>query len=433
MKRFRKGPLVAICALAVTAPQAAFAQDNDILVEPELLVDYDRSRNIAVTEKRRPDYDALGIRASSFLVYPRLDIGLGYNDNIFLADSDEVSDGYAIIRPSVRAQSDWSRHQLTATASGAFRRFFDNSVRDEDSWNVGALGRVDATSALTLTAQVQAGNRFESAFSGGVDANVAALSNYDYNFLSLRGRYELGRNRIALAYNRNEYDFNNIRFSDSTTLDQSNRSRTIDSIVGQFERALNPGLSVYGQLSYARTRYDALLAPGVENRDSDGYRAVAGVSMDLPAFIRGTLASGYTWRNFDSPLFRQVKGLSVDAKLEYFPSELTTFTLRGSRLIQDSNIAITTAFFDNRISLGVDHELLRNVILSASGDLSYQDYIGSPNNSTVYRLSSRARYLMSRKLSADLLASYAHRNRETLVSNGNLSEMRIEATVSLRL
>lgn len=437
MKRRFNVLLAASSLAAVVLPVSAAAQDDSILIEPTLPADYDRGRNVSVMERPRPDYDALGIRAGSFIVSPRIDLGIGFNDNIFLTEEDGISDGYAIVRPSLRVNSDWSRHQLSATANGAFNRYLDYANRNEDNWNVGALGRLDVTNAARVTAEVQAGSRFETPFSGEAGAELATVSNYDYSLISLRGEYRLDRDRFAVAYNRNRFDFNDVDLGGLGVFNQASRSRTIDGLVGQAERALSPVTSIYGQFSYAHTRYDTLLAPGVVNRDSDGYRLVAGVNIDLPAFLRGTVAAGYTWRNYDSPVFRNVSGLSVDARLEYFPSELTTFTLRARRLVQDSAIAIDAAYFDNRLSLNVDHELLGNLILSAGGDLGRQDYVDSPNVIRLYRLNGRARYLLSRQIWANLGASYSHRDANTpttvLPTDGTLSEFRVEATLSFRL
>lgn len=438
MKRLSHVLLAAGGIVVATLPGRAAAQDDAILIEPTLPPDFDRDRNVSVLQRPRPEYDALGIRVRSFIVSPRVDLGLGYNDNIFLTERNRTSDAYAIVRPSLRATSDWSRHQLSVTGSGAFNRYFSYANRNEDNWNVGTLGRLDVTSAAKITAEVQGGRRFETPFSSGAGAELATVSNYGYSLISLRGGYELDRNRFALAYNRNRFAFADVNLGDTGVFNQSRRDRTIDGVVGQVERAISPITSVYTQLSYAHTRYDErLLSPGVLNLDSDGYRLIAGINMDLPAFLRGTLAAGYTWRNYDRPGFRTVSGLSVDGRLEYFPTQLTTFTLRARRIIQDSSIGIDTAFFDTRLSLNVDHELLYNLILSAGGDLGRQDFIDSPNLIRLYRANGRARYLLSRQLWGNLAVSYSHRDSNvsgvTLLNNGKMSEFRLEGSLSFRL
>lgn len=433
MNGVRAGLMIAGAVLAALTPGVCTAQDSDILIQPATPPDFDRDRNVSVRERPRPDYDALGIRQGGFLVYPRLDLGIGFDNNIFLSEDEPTGAVYGVVEPGVRVQSDWARHSLSASANGRFRRFADYSVRNEDNWNAGMLGRLDATGELSLTAEAQAGRVFESPFSGNVDAGVSALSSYDYSLLSARAEFRRARNRFALAYNRNRFDFNDVDFGDGVVIDQTNRNRTIDGVVGQAERALTPYTSVYAQASYADTRYDTRLAPGIPNRDSSGYRLVGGLSIDLPALVRGTIALGYTWRKFNSPLFKDVGGLSVDTRLEYFYSELTTFTIRLRRIIQDSQIGTSAAYFDNRASIGVDHELLRNLILSASSDIAYQDYTGPADGFVIYRINGQARYLISRRVSADVAASYSVREGNDFVLNGNPRQFRIETRLSFRL
>lgn len=423
--RFR-GLSMLVGLVGLSASAAAQAQDDGILIEPELpYYDYDGS-TLGVLDKPRPDYDALGIPVRGFLVYPAIDLGIGYNSNIFLTENGETGDFYGIVAPSLRARSNWSRHELAANANGTFRRYFDNSVRNEDSWNAGIRGRLDIRSDSSVSADLQTGRQFETPFTGEVDSEVASLSSYRYDLVSLRGSHVAGRNRFAAALNHSNYEFSDVEFADGSEIDQSNRDRTINGVVLQAEHAFRPSLALYGQLSYAQTDYDDSLALGVANRDSDGYRAIGGVSFDAEALVRGIAAVGYTRRDYDSPLFSDVGGFSFDTRLEYFYSRLTTFTFRARRIIQDSSLGITSAYFDNRVSLFADHELRQNVILSGSAELSHQDFIDSPLKNTVYRLGARGRYLFNRSFSSSLGVTYSERDRNDTTLDDTLHEFRIE-------
>lgn len=421
--------LAALVGTATLLPSAAYAQDDGLLIAPVLPPDYDRGRNISVTERPRPDYEALGIRRGGFLIYPQVELGLGVSDNIYLSEVSGTSAGYARFAPSVRVASDWSRHQLGLTANGDFRRYFGQPRRNEDNWRVAGLGRLDIGDAYSVTGEIQGGQAFETPFSGEVNSTVAALSSYTYSTFSARGQYSPGRTRFVLAVNRNRFDFSRIDLGNGTILDQSDRNRTIVSTAGQAQYALSPSASVYGQLSYARTDYDTALAPGVPNRTSNGYRLLAGLSVDLPAFLRGTLGIGYTVRDYISPAYRDVQGLSVEGKLEYFLSELTTLTFRLQRTIEDSQLANTNAYFDNRVSLRADHELLRNLILNASAEYAHQNYIDTDRSNDVFRLGTGGRYLLSNALALGLNGSYAYRNRDGTGYNGTLHETRGEVSI----
>ncbi len=432
MMHLRYSALAVAGLLAAVAPTVASAQADSLLVNPFVPVGYDRGRNVSVAERPRPDYDPLGVRTGAFLIFPQIDLGLGASSNIYLSEGDTTGAGYLVASPSIRATSDWSRHQLTGSAGGTFRRFFGEPRRNEDSWRTALLGRADLGSRYAVTGEFQAGKVYETPFSGEVDSNFAALSSYNYVQLGARGQVTEGRFRGVLGYSFNEFDFNPIQVDDRSELDQSTRDRTINTVTGQGEYALSPSVSVYGQMSYNRTEYDRPLAPTIPSQSSNGYRALAGLSIDLPAFIRGTIAAGYTVRDYNADRYGTVSGLSAEGRLEYFFSEVTTFTVGLRRVIADSQLAETAAFFDNRVTGRVDHELLRNLILTGSAEYAYQDYVDTDRANKVYRVGAGARLLLSRQLAVNLGVSHSARDRSGENYNGTLNETRGELSISFR-
>ncbi|MDX3909290.1 MAG: outer membrane beta-barrel protein [Sphingobium sp.] len=410
MKHFIRGLLMG-CAAATALPTIAHAQIEASPLIPATLPDgFDKGRNVSVTERPRPDYDPLGVNLGSFMLFPKVETGVGLTSNVFLTNGNEESDGFAVFNPSVRARSEWDRHQVQLNASGAFRRFFDNSIRNEDAFNLGALGRLDIGDALAVTGEAQYTQQFETPITGDVDSSLAVLSQYERDFLSLRAQYGVGQGRLILAVDRSHFAFDPIRLPTGTVIDQENRDRTLSRVTAQAEYALTPSVSFYGQANYGDTNYDTQLSPGIANRDSDSYRFIVGSNFDLSALVRGTIGAGYARRNYDSALYKDVSGLSVEAKVEYFPTELTTFGLGLRRVIEDSNIGDTNAYFDNRATARVDHELLRNLILNAIAEYAQQDFISSTRKTTFYRGSAGARYFINRLLGLQLQLSYIKRD-----------------------
>jgi len=399
------------CAAATALPTIAHAQIEASPLVPAILPDgFDKGRNVSVTERPRPDYDPLGINLGSFMLFPKVETGIGLTNNVYLTDGNRESDGFAVFNPSARLRSEWDRHQVQLNAAGAFRRFFNNSIRNEDSFNLGALGRLDVGDSLAFTGEAQYAQQFETPITGDVDSSLAVLSQYKRDFQSLRAQYGVGQGRLILAVDRSHFAFDSIRLPTGTVIDQQNRDRTLSRVTAQAEYALTPSVSFYGQANYGDTNYDTQLSPGIANRDSDSYRFIAGSNFDLSALVRGTIGAGYIRRDYNSPLYKDVDGLSVEAKVEYFPTELTTYGLGLRRVIEDSNIGDTNAYFDNRASLRVDHELLRNLILNAIAEYAQQDFISSTRKTTFYRGSAGARYFLNRLLGLQLQLSYIKRD-----------------------
>jgi hypothetical protein len=407
--RFRAAIRTIACSLmSMIAATEAHAQTETTLIQPAIPDGFDRGRNVSVLDRPRPDYDPLGIPVSSFNVYPRLEVGAGATDNVYLSQTNKTADGFVYVNPSIHADSDWSRNQLLLRGGAQLKRFLDQPRRNENVWNLGALGRLDTTDRLAITAEGQLSRQYETPFSGEVQSNLAVLSNYFRTFASLRAEYQVGQGRFLLAADRTSFRFNSIPQADGTSIDQSDRNRHVSRITTQAEYAFTPSLALYGQFGYSKTDYTRTLLSGEANRTSEAIRGIGGFNFDLAGLLRGTLGVGYVQRYYRSLLYKDVGGVSVEGKVEVFPSELTTVTFAVRRILEDSSIASTNAFFDNRASVRIDHELLRNLLLNLSGEYAHQKYLDSTSRTDSYRVVGGSRYMISRTVGIDTQASYGH-------------------------
>src|SRR5512144_3388111 len=63
-----------------------------------------------VATRARPELEPLGIRAGSFLIYPKLGVDGTYNDNVFATNHNVKDDFITDIKPEVSVESDWANH-----------------------------------------------------------------------------------------------------------------------------------------------------------------------------------------------------------------------------------------------------------------------------------------------------------------------------------
>jgi hypothetical protein len=127
-----------------------------------------------------------------------------------------------------------------------------------------------------------------------------------------------------------------------------------------------------------------------------------------------------------------VGGVSVEGKVEVFPSELTTVTFAVRRTLQDSSIATTNAFFDNRASVRVDHELLRNLLLNANVEVARQNYLDSTTHTNTVRVFGGGRYMVSRSFGIDTQISYGHQVGSGIGVGNQFNELRGQIGVVLQ-
>lgn len=418
-------------ACALILPAAAQAQMNGNAIETVVPISFDRGRNESVLERGRPETNPIGYKLGGFTVLPSLDTQLGYTDNVYQTTSNETADGFLRLVPRVTARSDWSRHSLQLNGSADIYRYLDAKPRNQDGWSIGTIGRLDATSDVAITAALDTARRYESQFSGAALVNVRSVTPFQQSQARLMAEGRFARVRIVGSADYAKYDFQSVRTLSGFLVSQDNRDRDVARGAVQLEYGLTPDTGVFGQVTYTGTSYDQALAPGIANRDSKEVRALAGVSLDLTALLRGSAGIGYIDRRFTAPIYQNISGFSFDAKIEYFPSQLTTVTFNAFRDIQDSTFG-GSGFFNTGAAMRFDHELLRNLLLSYGVSYAQNDFIGVRGKARVSQVSGGANYLASRLLTGRLDLSYARRSSDFIGLNGPaLSEFRALAGVSI--
>jgi hypothetical protein len=412
--RFARTPLRFLALMGSVAPMLAMAQNQPLLIDPELPDDFDRGRNVSVVDQPRPGYDPIGIRLGALRVFPRVELSAGASDNVYFRPTNRVSDVYLAVAPSVRVAGDFSSLTVNLRAEAELRRFLDETLRNENTWSIQPGARLNIADEFRLFVDLRAARRVETVFSGEVDSDIAVLSRYTNLYGRLRGQYEAGQARATLAIDHTIFDFSPVELASGVVRSQAERDRRITRVTAQGEYAFSPSMSAFAQVNYGNTTYKRPLAGGQPNRDSAGWRISAGVNLDLSQLLRGSVGVGYTWRNYDAPIYEDIDGFSVETKLEYFPTQLTTFTLNLRRTLLDSNLGSSQTFFDNRASLRVDHALLRNLILTAEGQYGVQDYFGSDVKAKIFSVFGGVDYALSRSISLNAFLRFRNRERSTL-------------------
>jgi hypothetical protein len=373
-----------------------------------------RDRNISVTERAHPGYEALGLRAGAFLLWPKLTVNTAYDDNIFATANDKVADGFSQITPEVDLTSNWSRHSLQAYARGTFNQYWQNSNQNTDDFSLGAKGQLD----IERTAKVDAGADYSHLSEPRTAATSAGNPfpiQYNVASLFLSGDKEFNRLRLTGRVDWQHYDY----LDRTGNFPQDDRDRTETTVTGRVDYALSPDTALFLEAAGNDHSYRLTSSPIINgapefpdfiNRDSHGVRVLAGANFELGALMRGEVGVGYLQQNYKDAHFGDVSGPGVRAQVEWFPTQLTTVTLTGARTVEDAGIAGASSYLTSNVGLKVDHELLRNVILNANAGYGEDDYRGIDRHDKRFVGGLGGTYLLNRNVGVTLGYSYYKQN-----------------------
>ncbi|MGP1274340.1 MAG: outer membrane beta-barrel protein [Caulobacterales bacterium] len=367
---------------------------------------WDRDRNVSVTQRPRPEYDALGARAGAFIYRPSLTLGVELNDNIFATATNEETDSILILNPAVTVDTTWSRHAFNAYANVNRKLYNDFTDESTTDYALGAGGRLDIRRSTSLNGSISQSRGTEPRTSAGAAGFAAEPIRFDNKTFSIGGQHTFNRLRLRAGYDFAETDYEDARLIGGGVASQDFRDQDTHRYTVRADYAISPDTALF--VRYRYNDRDFHLAPPavLNNRDSDGYTIDGGVEFDLGGLARGEIGLGYTEQTYVSAAFPKVEGFSFDGLVEWFPTQLTTLTFTARRAIEDSGIAASAGFLGTSLAAQLDHELLRNVILTGRVDYANDDYEGIDREDERWGATAQATYLVNRNLG--LTASYSY-------------------------
>ncbi|MAN47446.1 MAG: hypothetical protein CMF04_14755 [Hyphomonas sp.] len=394
---------VATGAMITAVAGTAVAQSGDY---------YSRNKYEAVSERRQPQYDPEPIRLGAFLVNSNLNASVAYTNNALGTSSNEESDVIARIGADVSARTNWNVHEIGLDVSAARDEYQDFSKRSANDISARLRGRLDVTRELSLGAAAFVQERADQVSD---PSNVAGLLKpivYTRTGAEVSANYTNDRVRWRNTASVSETDYDDAQTADGVTLDQDFRDNTTTQFYSRLSYAISPNVAVYGQGSVNERDYDnEVVIDGLpRSRDSKGYTVSVGTDFELSTLVRGDVSVGYLNEEKDDPFFDDVSGLAVDARVQWFPSRLTTVTFTGGRRSEDSGIRNAPSSVRSNLGARVDHELYRNVILSAEADYSTYDFEEVDRSDDVIDLGLMGTYKMNKRV--HLNAFYRHVDRD---------------------
>jgi hypothetical protein len=387
--------LVLTGLFVLTAPTLALAQSGSY---------FDRNNNVSVLDRPRPDYQALGIDVGGFQIFPSVTVATQYNDNIF-ATPDPIGDLIIAVTPTVDVNSNWSRDAIRLAATATSNFYATHSSQDTTDYQLTGDGRLDILTQSDLTAGFRVGSYAIPRSAENTFGNTITPIQYANLSAYLGALQTLNRLQFTerFNYSRTAYDNNTDINGAPLLFSLQDGSQYVVSVQANY--AISPAIAVFVSAAGNERVYD-VLAP--LNRNSSGFQTTVGVNFDITRLVRGQIQVGYLAQDYASTAFHTVSGPAFQAQVEYFPSGLDTVTLHLDRSVVDAVDPNAVSFLQSQVGLQLDHELLRNLILSGRAGYETDAYTGEQRNDERTTASVRGTYFVNRHLG--LTATYAFLN-----------------------
>ena len=413
----------AVACIALTAPQIAQAQD--------LGSNFKRDKNVSVRQRPRPDYEAAGQKAGGFTVYPRVTVDLEHNDNIYAVATGKTDDNIWRVKPEVAIRSDWSRNALGFFAGGNVIRYADHSSENAEEYTLSANGRLDIERGSNITGSVQTQSLVEPRTAPTSPTAAGKPVKYDLNQGSIVLTKEFNRLRLSGQLNDKDFNYKDVKnIAGTGVVDQDFRDRNEFTYGGKAEYAVSPDTAVYASALGNKKDYDTNVA--TLDRSSDGYVVGVGANFDISELARGDIQVGYMKQSYDQAAFKSISGFNASGRVEWFPTQLTTLGVNGSRTIEESTAPGSAGYISNNLGASIDHELLRNVLLSAAYTHGKDNYKGVDRDDKRDNVSATATYLLNRRVGLFLTYNYLKQNSSGAAKGASFKDNKLIASVALQ-
>lgn len=392
--------------LFVAGERAAWAQDQagtsaapaNVKAKPkegksDIVVHPDGSDVSGAGDASRMDesYEAKGIAVGGFLFFPKLETSEAYNSNVFATNHNRKGDTFTQVSPQFRLQSRFANHALNVYGGVdefIYGRYSSNNHTDG---HVAVDGRLDISRETEATAFVDGYYRHEDRSSPeAVSGGASPTPSYGAN--SLFGlKHTSGKVTVSGQVGVDRMQFDDVQSSEGGKVSNEYRDRTETTLTQRAGYEFRPGYSAVMQLSENQRSYDNVDLQGI-SRDSKGYRVESGLGLDISEVIKGDILAGYMAQEFSNSTLSDVSGYSLNVSLNWTPTKMTLLVPAISRSVAETTNAGASSMVRTTASLLLRHELQRNLVVTAYGGASRDQYQGLGQSAVTYDQKLSATY-----------------------------------------
>ena len=199
-----------------------------------------------------------------------------------------------------------------------------------------------------------------------------------YSVLDLDISYKHSFNRLSVEgkLTTSRLDYENVDLVTGTRRNNQDRDRWDYNPSLHLVYEVHPQYDVFTSIRYTKVEFDKELDRHSQRRSSQGGDMVVGVNFGATDMITSDVAIGYIYRDFDDANLAAIKSITGWLSFNWSVTPLTTIYSKLTQDIGETTLEDVSGSNITVARLGVEHELLRSLLLKLDGGYSYIQYEG---------------------------------------------------------
>lgn len=277
----------------------------------------------------------------SFLLYPEATLSGFYDTNVYYTRSNQISDYALIFSPAVWMLSNWREHALNFSAGADFTRYRDQTREDTDDWRVSGEGRYDFNYDTNVYGGARAFKSHEDRESpearNGLQPTIYFGQRYYGGVFRQQGPWSFRLGGTALRLDYQDVDFETTAGS-IALINNDDRDRWQYTGGLRVGYEVNPRVEPFVQVAADQRRYLYVPDDLGYDKDSNGYRALAGVRLNYPNTLKLDAFAGWLNQRYVDPAFKDVSVPAFGAALVWRIADRWTLNGFLDRTIEETTV-----------------------------------------------------------------------------------------------
>lgn len=297
------------------------------------------ARNVQRAQEPLPRQQPFAV--GSFQLYPEVTLSGFYDSNVYYTNNNRISDFAAILSPAVWLLSNWREHALNFSAGADLTRYRDQTAENTDDWRVSAEGRYDFNLDTNVYGGARAFQSHEDRESpearNGLKPTVYTGQRYYGGVFRQQGPWSFRVGGTALRLN-----YDDVQFETSSgavaIINNDDRDRWQFTGGVRVGYELSPRVEPFAQLAVDDRRYRYVPDDLGYDKNSGGYRALAGVRLNYPNVLKLDAFAGWLDQRYVDPAFKDVSAPAFGAALVWRITDRWTMNAFVDRTIEETTV-----------------------------------------------------------------------------------------------